>query len=464
MLSDSPPPPPLDYASSSAPELHRRLSCSTATYVVIASIVGTGILTTSGYSLLATHSGWLLLGLWLVGGALALCGALTVAELAAALPHAGGEYVYMREAYGPLVGFLYGWVSLLIGFAAPTALAAHAAARYLLEGVLPGGAAEAGTPTLVLAGIIVVGFTAVHAAGTHLSSRTQNATTLLKIAVLVALAVGGLLVGRGTLANLQPDVPSQVPWGPMAISLIYVMFSYTGWNAATYLAGEVREPARTLPIATIGGLAGVIALYLLLNVTYLYAIAPAEVPDLSPGEVEAIAATAARRLLGPWVARPLAVAIGLGLLATVSAYVLTGPRIYYAMARDGLFPRFAAQLDSRSGSPAAAVVLQGALTLALLTAGTFQSILTYAGVGLSVSSLFVIISVFVLRIRRPDLPRPFRTPLYPLVPLVYLAVSAWMIVYAVQEQPLPSAVSLASIAAGVPAYVLWRSLSTQAER
>ncbi len=441
-------------------ELRRGFGLSTTTYVVIASMVGTGILTTSGYILKDTGSPTLMLGLWLLGGGLALCGALTVAELAGAMPEAGGEYVYIREAYGHLPAFLYGWVTFVIGFSAPTALTAHAAGRYLIEVYPPADPAAAELVIRGLAVVMIVGFTIVHLRGQSISARVQSATTLIKLVVLFALIVGAFVVGRGSALRFQPDLPTEAwPWGTLGTSLVYVMFSYTGWNAATYLAGEVRDPNRLLPWSLVLGCCGVIVLYLLLNLVYIYALPADEIRQMPYDRVEAIAALAAQRLFGPWVARPLSVAIGVGLLATVSAFVLTGPRVYYAMARDGLFFAAVGRLHPRTGTPNAAIIAQAVCTLVLLVSGSFKNILTFAGVGLSISSFFVILSVYVLRWRKPDLPRPFRTPGYPIVPLVFLVCTGWMIIFAFLNDPRWPSVSLGVILLGIPLYYVWRAIS-----
>ncbi|MBN1346260.1 MAG: amino acid permease [Phycisphaerae bacterium] len=438
-------------------ELRRGFGLSTATYVVIASMVGVGILTTSGYIIKDTGSHAVLLGLWLVGGLLALCGALTVAELAAAMPQAGGEYVYIRETYGRPWAFLYGWISFLIGFSAPAAIASHAAASYLIAPWTEAGASS----NVALARALAVGFivllTAAHLRGQRVGSRVQNLTTIAKILLLLALAVCGFALGKGNLGHLTIHAPKTgMPWGALGISLVYVMFSYSGWNAATYLAGEIREPRRILPRALLIGCGAVVALYLLLNLLYVYAL-PA---DAMPADrVETVAALAAERLFGPWIAAPLNVSIGIGLLASVSAFVLVGPRVYFAMAQDGLFPSVAARLDPKTAVPSAAILAQAACTLVLLFSGTFKNILTYAGVGLSISSFFVILAVFVLRIRRPDMDRPFRTPGYPAVPLLFLACTGWMIVFAFKNQPRWSTISLVSILAGIPVYYIWQLIT-----
>lgn len=435
-------------------QLQRGFGLSTATYVVIASMVGTGILTTSGYIIKDTGSHSTMLGLWVVGGIIAICGALTVAEMAAAMPYAGGEYVYIREAYGKLWAFLYGWVSFVIGFSAAAAIASYGASRYVLGPWLKDGPGAATASTALAAGFVIA-FTAVHMRGHSLGAKAQNASTLLKVVVLIAIAVGAFIVGRGQFANVELSWPQGgTPWDKLAHSLVFVMFSYSGWNAATYMAGEIRDPARLLPRALLGGCGAVMALYLLLNLAYAYAMPVGDVAAMSYAQVEPIAATAAERLFGSWTAAPFSVCIGLGLLASLSAFILTGPRVYYAMAQDGSFPAVAGRLNPRTQAPTAALVAQAACTLLLLFTGTFKNILTYAGVGLSISSFFVILAIFVLRVRRPDMPRPFKTPLYPVTPLVFLACTLWMIVFAFRGQPLWSSISLGTILAGVPIYYL----------
>lgn len=439
-------------------DLSRTFGLSTTTYVVIASMVGIGILTTSGYVIKDTGSHTLMLVLWLVGGGLALCGALSVAELAAAMPAAGGEYVFMREAYGRPWAFLYGWVSFFIGFAAPIAIVAHGAARYLIEPWVDAGTGGVTLLTRGLAAAFILALTFIHTRGQAPASRLQSITTILKLAVLLAIMVGGLALRRGRFEHLTPDLPAaDVPWQVLGISLVYIMFSYSGWNAATYLAGEVKSATRILPRALVLGCGAVVLLYLLLNTVYVYALSTEAVTALSYDQVEPIAALAAERLFGPWVAAPLSVAIGLGLLATLSAFIFTGPRVYFAMARDGLFPRAAGRLNPNTGTPNVAILVQSACALVLLVSGTFHNILTYAGVGLSISSFFVVLAVFVLRVRRPVMPRPFRTPGYPIVPLLFLVCTLWMIRFAFLDQPRWSRISLATILSGIPVYFLWQA-------
>ncbi len=439
-------------------DLRRGFGLATPTATVVASMIGVGVLTTSGYILKDTGSNLALYGLWLAGGLIAMCGALTVTELATSLPATGGEYVFIREAYGKLAAFLYGWISLVIGFAGPTAIIAYGAGLYLVAPFWPGEGPAKGWLVRGLAAGFVVLFTLLHLGGQRRSAFIQSSTTLLKMVILAAMVAAAALSGRGDPSRLVPASPDHaVPWSLVAISLVYVMYSYTGWNAATYLAGEVRDPVRVLPWATMLGCIVVTLIYLVLNLVYVYALPVADLRPMGDLQVEPIALLAMQRLIGPRIYGPLSVGLGVGLLASVSAYILTGPRVSYAMARDGLFPAMAARLGP-AGTPTIATLTQGGLSLALLCVGNLKDILTYAGIGLAVSSFFVILAVFVLRIRRPDLPRPFRTPGYPLVPLIFLACTAWMIAFAFRQEPKWSAVSLGVIALGVPMFYVWQGV------
>jgi APA family basic amino acid/polyamine antiporter len=447
----------------------RGFGLPTAALVVVASMVGTGILTTSGYTVLSTGSNALMLGLWVVGGLLALFGALCVAELAAMLPRSGGDYVFLHEAYGPLVAFLTGWVSFLIGFGGPIALTGSGAAKYLLAPLELTGRVSAGEFTIAratlaettLATVAIVTLGVIHALGSRSSAWAQGFTTTVKFLILAALAGVGLFAGRGRWENLA-DLPpiSRWPWEGMVFSLVYISYAYTGWNAAGYIAGEVQEPQRRIPRAMVLGTGLVVLLYLALNVFYALALPVEAVRRVAETEesdaVARIAQLASAALLGPGISDALSVAIGLTLLASLSAFVLTGPRVVYAMARAGHFPAFAGRLSPRTGAPVAATALQVAWSLVLLWTGSFESILLYSSVGLAVVSMLTVASVIVLRWRRPELDRPFRTPGYPLVPAAYLVATAMLTAAAFYERPIESSGTLVSILFGVPVYFLLR--------
>ncbi len=449
----------------------RRFGTSTATFVVIASMVGTGVLTTSGYTIYYGGSNQLMLWLWLIGGIVALCGALSVAELAAALPRNGGDYVFLYEAYGPLLAFLSGWVSFLIGFGAPIASSAFAASKYLLSPLdLPEGTSILAQKSLATVTILI--FALAHTAGHKRSIQVQSSTTLIKLGILGALAAVGVAVGWGRWQNLN-DLPSMgaSEIESAAFSLVFIAYAFTGWNGAAYIAGEIDQPQRRLPRAIFMGMAIVVILYAALNLFYALALPadtvkalvedPANTLENRADIVAPIAEIAARQLFGSRISTPLSVAIGLTLLASLSAFVLTGPRVAHAMAVAGQFPSIAGRLTA-SGTPGAATAMQVAWALVLLWSGSFENIVIYAGVGLSLFTMLTVAAVYVLRWRQPDLARPFRTPGYPFTPAIFLIVTAALTYAAFKQRQEVSLLALGSILAGIPVYYVNQRLRRRA--
>ncbi|MDG3005687.1 APC family permease [Paludisphaera mucosa] len=463
----SPPDPPAgrdDLADFDdvAPKMPAEFGLWMAVFVVVASMVGTGVLTTSGFTMALVGSNQLMLALWVLGALIAICGALTLAELSAALPKTGGDYVFLFEAYGPLAAFMSGWVSFLMGFSGPSASAAYGAAKYVLAPLRLTGQnamlAERGLATLA-----ILLFAAIHVSGRRRTSLVQGWITGLKVAVLVVLIVGGLAVGWPNYANLQDRKPIDLDLAKtMLFSLVFIYYAYTGWNGASYLAGEIRDPQRVLPRAILIGTAIVTVLYLAVNVVYGLALSAKDVQAIVSdpankdglGAVAPIAELAARRLFGSKWSDPLSVAIGLMMLSSLSVYMLLGPRVIYAMAKAGQFPKAAAKLLPGVETPGVATLFQIVATLTLLWSGSFENLFIYASVGLSMFSLLAMSSIFVLRVKQPDLPRPFRTPGYPVTPAVYLALTGMLLVAAFVSSPVVSSVSLASLLVGVPIYYL----------
>lgn len=439
-----------------------RFGLPTAVFVVVSSMIGTGVLTTSGFTVARVGSNQLMLLLWIVGGVLAVCGALSLCELAAAIPESGGEYVFLREAYGPVAGFLSGWVSFLIGFGGPIAASSAASAKYILTPLRLDAASSARVEVMIASGI-VIGLGIIHCLGRQTTIRAQGIMTLLKIVILVALASALLIAGYGrseNLADRPPITPSLLM--TMAASLVYITYAYSGWSAAAYVAGEVTDPQRMVPRAILVGTGLVTAIYLALNTAYALALPAAEVQAIATTQgfdaVAPVAELAATRLFGPHFAAPLSVAIGLTLVASVSAYVLTGPRVVAAMAQAGHFPSLAGRVTAQ-GSPVVATALQVVWALVLLWTASFEVILLYAGVGLAIFSMLSVAAVFVLRVRQPDLPRPFRTPGYPIVPAIYLLGTGLLTAAVCIERPVVAAVSIATILGGIPVYWLWRAIA-----
>jgi len=433
-------------------ELQRGFGLSTATYVVIASMVGTGILVSPGYMMVTLKNYPVIFGLWALGGLLALCGALCVAELAAALPRAGGEYVYLREAYGPMPAFLSGWTSFFLGFSAPLAVAGYIAALYLLT---PFGLTDdKASPVIkITAAAIILVITLPNLMGHRQSAWTQNLTTLLKFGLFVLLVVLAFLFGKGSLANITEGQPiGKVQLGTAATQLFYVMFAYSGWNAASYLAGEVKNPGRILPRSLLLGAGLVIVLYLALNLTFAYAVPLA---DVGFDNAEQVPQLAVQNLFGQRASSVFSVLLGLAFLATVSAFIITGPRIYYAMAKNGLFPSVAAYVSQKGRVPIYAMIAQSVCAIVILFLTNFQNLYKYASVGLSVFAMLFIAAVYVLRWRQPEMDRPFRMPGYPVVPAIFMVVILFMTVFAFIQWPKPSIYSLSSILSGVPVYYVW---------
>ncbi len=431
---------------------------ATATFVIVSSMIGVGVLTTSGHTVLKLGSNQLMLILWAVGGIIALCGALTLAELSAALPRSGGEYVIFREAYGPLPAFLAGWISFQFGFSAPIAAAASASASYLLAPFDLAAATESLART-ALGTLAIVAFAAVHASGRGRSVRLQGIVTVLEVAFLATFVIAGLASGRGNFANLDDRPPID---GRSAVSmlfaLIYISYGYTGWNAASYIAGEVGDAPRRLPRAIILGTSLVMLLYLGLNLVYALALPADQVRALaSAGKADAIdpiAQLAALRLFGPRWADRLSIGVGLILLSTLSAYLLTGPRVTFAMARAGQFPAIAGRLSPRSGTPVVATALQAGWGIVLLWSGSFDAIVLYSGVGLSLASMLAVAAVYVLRARRPDLPRPFLVPGYPWVPGFFLLSNVALTIAVFVQEPRIASYSVLSILSGLPVHAI----------
>jgi APA family basic amino acid/polyamine antiporter len=423
----------------------RRLGLITATLVVVASMVGTGVFTTTGFLVRDIGSLAAVLVAWLVGGLFALCGALSYAELVAALPRNGGEYQLLGRVFHPAAGFVAGWISLVVGFSAPVAASALACGSYTRA------VAPALDDTLV-AVVLVAGFSVLHATHVTLGGGIQNLFAAAKVLLILAFIVGGLaFAGLGHLGqgSTQPLLGSLLS-PAFAVGLIFISFSYSGWNGAAYLAGEVKDPARTLPLALIGGTALVTLLYLGLNAVFLAAAPAAELA----GVVE-IGHVAAVRVFGGDIGVVFSAGIALLLVSSVSAMIMAGPRVYQVMGEDHPRLSFLAY-RTRQGGPAAAVALQGAVAVVMVLTSTFEALLTYIGFTLSLSAGLTVAGVLVLRQREPELERPYRTWGYPITPLAFVALCLWMSSWALWERPVVAFAGLGTIASGLVLYLVVR--------
>lgn len=448
-------------------ELKRDVGVVAAAAIVVANMIGAGIFTTTGFQAEALGDPRLIYALWVVGGGLALCGALCFAELGAAIPKAGGEYQYLREAFGGSFAFMSALVSLTAGFSAPIASAAKSLFHYLAH-LLPVFASDAyrvGTLSLAdCAGVALVWLVvAIHARRNAVGLGFMSALTALKVGGIVLLILAAVAVGKGSVASLTAPAPASEArsladtLAALGTSLVFVMFCYSGWNGASYLAGELRHPGRDLPRALVLGTALVIAAYLGLNLVYFYG---AGVSELA-GKVE-VALVAAENLFGPAATLAVTLVLCVSLLAATSAMTIVGPRVYYAVGRD--FPplAFLARVNPRTGVPSTALVIQGVVASSFIVLGRVDQIQQYAGFTLSLFATLAVASVIVLRIRRPDLPRPFRVPGYPLVPLAFIGVSMWMMLWAFQGRPVESTLGLLTVGIGGLTHPLFRSRTRDA--
>jgi APA family basic amino acid/polyamine antiporter len=413
------------FGSSPSSRRKRRLDGRSALLLVIANMVGTGVFTTLGLQAAGVQDGAALLLLWLLGGLVSLCGALSYAELAATLPRSGGEYHFLSRIYGRRIGELAGLVSATVGFAAPMALAAMAFGQYA------GTVVDVPAMPLALAAVtlisLVQGFDV--AWGRHF----QVAATLMKVLLILVFCGLGFAAAPADGA-LSPWPGSEtldaVLSAPFALSFLYVSYAYSGWNAASYVTGEVVDAQRSLPIALIGGTAIVTALYLVLNLVFLRTIPL----DLLAGTIE-VGAVSAEHILGPAAGKALSLLLSLLLVSTISAMAMAGPRVIEEMARDrprlGLFCR-----RSRRGAPARAVALLAVIAVGFILTDSFSFVLGFAGFTLIFFSMLTVLGVIRLRRREPALSRPFRVPWYPVPPLLFALISALMLAVVAFDQPL----------------------------
>lgn len=445
--------------------LKREIGLLSATVLVVANMVGSGIFTTSGFIISELGNPQSLLLCWLLGGIFALAGALCYGELGAMLPEAGGEYAYLYRAFGPFPAFISGWISLIVGFSAPIAAAAIAFATYFLgagSSIVPIAGGETTlltfSSTTLLACATVIVFSLIHYHSLKLGAGIQNLLTLIKVLFIVAFIGAGLIWGGGDFAHLSQPLDS-APGGAasFAVALIFISFAYSGWNAAAYLGGEIRNPGRNLPLSLMIGTALVVVLYMLLNLVYVYALpASAMVGTLEVGTAAAVA------LFGAGTGKVFGIAIAIGLLSVLSAMIMAGPRVYYAMARDGLFFRRFGTVSATRNTPTAAILFQAAVAIGMILCAAYDTLLIYIGFTLSLIAVLTVAALFYFRWRQPQMERPYRTLGYPLTPLLFIAGNLWIIGYTLFSRPIVCLAGLTTIGIGGLLYLLFqKSLGTE---
>jgi len=448
------------------PSLKRELTTFSAIALVVANMIGTGIFTTTGFLAADLGRSSLVLGVWVIGGIVALAGCLVYAEMGVNLPRSGGEYVYLREAWGPVWGFVSGWVSFFAGFSAPVAAGGLAFAAYLsyfFPSLSPRSQASflhsgmgwlhLGNGQLLAIGVIVV-FAVVNILGLGLAANLQNMLTVLKIGVLTAFLSLAFIIGHGNwhhFAEPAVRVSTHDLALQFAVSLTFVMFAYSGWNAATYVAEEIRAPERSLPLALVGGTLIVLVFYLACNVAFIYALPLAKLKGVLP-----VGSEAARTLFQGRGGAIFSGMMAAALLSCISAMVIVGPRVYYAMAQDGCFFRSAARVHPRFQTPVVAVLFQTAATAVLIVTGTFEELIYYIGFMLVLFAAVATAGLFRLR-KRPGWRRlPAVNWFFPLVPAVFLVASAGMLISTIQLRPRESLLGLLTVVCGAGFYA-WTS-------
>ena len=423
-----------------------------ASAVIIANMIGTGVFTSLGYQLLDIKSGFVLIMLWVVGGITALCGALTYAELGAALPRSGGEYNFLTRIYHPLVGFISGWISATIGFAAPVALAAITFGSYLHAAI------PVLNETWLAIGLIIV-VTSAHVGGRKRSSNFQSVFTAAKISLIIGFCLlCGFMVDEVQPISFLPVAGdgALMIGSAFAVSLIYVNYAYTGWNSVTYLINEVDDAQRNLPKILITSTVTVMILYVALNFTFLL-VAPM---DALEGQVE-VGYIAAQHVFGETGASAISFVLSLLLISTVSAMTIAGPRVLQVIGEDySVFKRLAKK--NADGIPSLAILVQSSIAVIFVLTSSFQSILLFSGFILGLNTIFAVSGLLVLRWRQPDLKRPYRTWLYPLPPLIYLGLMFSTLFYITKSQPKEAFIAAAIIIAGTIAYALARKFDRPA--
>jgi len=445
--------------------LPRKLGLFPATNIVVANMVGAGIFTTSGLLMAGLNDPILMMVLWAVGGVIAICGALSYGELGAVIPGAGGEYLFLSKLYNPLFGFLSGWVSFMVGFSAPIAASALGFSEYFCRSV-PGFPAmlqnsagiSIGITQKLIAIFIILVFTFIHYRGIKQGARIQNVLTILKITLIIVLLVAGFSSGRGDISNFSKGgsiASGLAGWKTVGLSLMWIMFAYSGWNASTYLGAEIKNPSKILPRSLLYGTGIVILLYLGINFLFVYAIEPNKMKG-----VISVGGLAMGNLFGRSADVISSMLIAFALFSSLSAFIIIGPRVYYSMAKDGLFFRSVAKIHHKYQVPSNAILLQCIIAVVLVLSGTFEQVLTYMGFALGIFPLLTVFSIFKLRRQNPE---AVRLPGFPVTQFVYLLTGVMILVLSYMERPVESSIATLTVVIGIPAYYIFKKVNGTSE-
>jgi APA family basic amino acid/polyamine antiporter len=432
--------------------MNGKIKFPTALSVVIANMIGTGVFTSLGYQLPGISDFAAIIALWTIGGIVALFGAFAYSELGAAMPRSGGEYNFLSEIYHPAVGFLSGWVSVTIGFAAPIAAASWALGKYFAT-VIPGF-----SPQMVGA-IVIILVTVVQSINYAIGGGFQTVATALKVILIIVFIIFGLLCACNTHISIQPTAETykNVFSMPFAISLVYVSFAYSGWNASSYIAGEVDNPRRNIPLSILVGTLLVTLLYIMINYVFLRTAPVEEMKG-----VNEVAFISAKYIFGDNGAKLISLLISILLVSTISSMVIVGPRVIQMIGEDYSIFKFLSKKNG-SGIPVIAIVSQSVIALILLFTSSFEMIITYISFTLSIFTTLTVLGVFILRFTRPNMERPYHTWGYPVTPAIFLILNCWFMYFVIKGKPQAVAIGLSVLAVGLVVYFVAKFLSKNKE-
>jgi APA family basic amino acid/polyamine antiporter len=466
--------------SQSKNQLIRGLNLTDSTSLVIGKVIGTGVFLKAAVMMQYVHTPGKMLTAWAAAGLLSLAGALTYAELGAMYPKAGGEYVYLRAAYGDATAFLYGWMQMVVGQTGIIAALGIAAATFM-SSFLHVNAIwihqtfnlfghnvdwQFGPKQIIAIGLILV-FSAINCAGVAMGGRTQSLLTAAKL-LAVVIIIGGVffLSNGGSWAHLSDsfDAPSSVGFGSFGAAMLAAMFAYNGWGNLPMAAGEVKNPGRNIPLALIGGMLVVVTVYILINLSYVFVLPASEIAKSSSTAfptMQPVATKVVGTFLGTSGEKIISAIFVISAIGSLNAGILTAARIPFAMATDGLFFSKVAKLSDKSRVPMLAIVIQGIWASILALSGTFDQLTDFAVFALWVFFGLTTVSVFVLRKKTPDVARPYKTLGYPILPFAFIAVAAWLVVNTLITNPRGSIAGLTLIAMGLPVYMYFKKKSAR---
>lgn len=427
-----------------------KIGFNTAISIVIANMIGTGVFTSLGFQVMGIQSGFALLALWIIGGILALCGALTYGEIGAAYPENGGEFHYLTKLYHPALGFLSGWVSVTVGFAAPIAAASMALGKYV-HSIYPT------IDVVLLAIVVIIIITGIHSINLKSGSAFQRVFTIVKVSVILLFIAFGIMYHPSFNMSFAPnkDSVSQIFSASFATSLIYVTYAYSGWNAAAYISGEIKNVNRTLPRALFFGTLIVMIIYTLLNYVFLYSTPI----DTLKGQIE-VGYLSASQIFGNGIGRYMSLAIAVLLISTISAMILAGPRVMQSMG--AAIPSLKIlSVTNKNKVPYLAIITQSVIAILLVIFSSFEALINYIGFTLNLFTFLTVFGIFILRYKKRDVERPFKTPLFPLPPILFLLIIGWILVNVMMQKTTESLFGLGTVVAGLGFYYLTVYLDKQ---